>query len=98
MARNKSSQSKHDTKVSEIAKEFESKGYKVNADIIGYSRPKTIRGYRPDVIAKKGKLTKIVEIETSDSKGSKRDLKQMAAFRKEANSNKHITFRRNVTD
>ncbi len=43
--RSKKSQSKHDTKVLEIAKDFEAKGYEVMADISGYKRPGTRRDF-----------------------------------------------------
>lgn len=98
MDRSKSSQSKHDAKVRQISRDFEEKGFNVKADIEGYSKPETIRGYRPDVIAQKGSQRKIVEVETPDSLKSTRDLKQQQAFRQEAKNSQNTTFRRNVTD
>lgn len=98
MARSRDSQSKHDAEVRKIAKEFESKGFDVQADVKGYAKPETICGFRPDVVAQKGSQRKIVEVETSDSISSSRDVKQREAFRQEANRDPNTTFRRKVTD
>ena len=94
--RTKKTQSKHAAAVRAIAKEFENKGYEVEADVTGYSKPGTIGGYRPDVIAKKGKQEKIVEVETTDSVDSARDLKQQQAFRAAAKRSKNRSFKRVV--
>ena len=96
--RTKRSQSKHDIEVKRIAKELEKKGYKVKADIRGYSKPETIGGYRPDVVAQKGKEKKIVEVETSESVKNARDIAQQQAFRNAANRSKSTTFRRTIVD
>lgn len=98
MPRSKKAQSKHDTKVKQIAKELKEKGFNVHADVSGFPRPDTIKGYRPDVIAEKGKQKRIIEVETPDSVKSARDLKQQKAFRNEADKNKDTTFRREITD
>lgn len=98
MARNKKSQSKHDREVVRIATELENKGFKVKADIPGYSQPSTIGGYRPDVVAKKGKQRRIIEVETPDSVDSARDQKQQKAFRNAATRSQNTTFRRTITD
>ncbi len=92
--RGKRSQSKHDAEVRRIAKELKDKGYEVQADIRGYGKPDTIGGLRPDVIARKGVERKIVEVETSESRNTPRDLKQQRAFRQAANRSKNTTFRR----
>ena len=82
MPRSKRSQSKHDTEVRRIAKQKQKQrqGYDVQADIPGFAKPDTIRGYRPDVIALKGKKREIYEVETPDSKNSARDQGQQKAF------------------
>jgi len=51
MVRGKCSQPKHDAEVQKIANELQSKGFDVKADISGFSKPETIRSYRPEVIA-----------------------------------------------
>jgi Holliday junction resolvase len=98
MPRSKQSQSKHDTKVRQIAKEMEQKGFKVQADISGYKRPKTIGGYRPDVMAVKGSDIKIIEVETPDSLKSARDIGQQKAFRQAAKQSQNTAFRKIVSE
>ncbi len=98
MPRSKLSQSKHNVEVKRVATQYEEKGYDVKADIRGYSKPSTFRGYRPDVVAKKGRERKIVEVETPDSVGSARDVSQQKAFKQVAKLFKNTTFRRTVTD
>ncbi len=97
MARSKRSQSKHDTEVRRTASGLERRGYDVKADVKGFSQPDTISGFRPDVVATKGRERKIVEVETPDSVGSARDQKQQQAFRRSANRSEKTTFSRKVT-
>ena len=94
MARSKKSQSKHNTRVREVARQYEKQGFDVKADISGFSKPGTIGGYRPDVVAKKGRQRKIVEVETSDSVDRARDVKQQQALRRAADRSLGPTFRR----
>lgn len=96
--RSKRSQSQHDRKVRQIARDFEKNGFDVKADVQGFSRPDTIGGYRPDVVATKGRERKIVEVETTESKDSTRDRNQKKAFRKAANRSKYTTFTRRIVD
>ncbi len=98
MARKKQSQSKHDAKVRSIARDLTDKGFDVRADLKGYKKPDTISGYRPDVVATKGKQKRIIEVETPDSVNSARDVKQQKAFRNAANQSANTTFRRTITD
>ena len=98
MARSRKGQSKHDARVSELARRYENQGFDVKADVSGFSKPGTIGGYRPDVVAKKGRTRKIVEVETPTSVDSARDVKQQQAFRRAANRSVNTTFRRDVTD
>lgn len=97
MARSKTSQTKHDAVVRRIAKDLEQQGYNVKADVSGFRKPDTIRGYRPDVVAKKGRERKIIEVETPDSVGSARDRGQQQAFRQTAKSSDKTTFELRVT-
>ncbi len=97
MARTQKFQSEHDALVRELAREFKDKGYAVEADVSGFSRPATIGGYRPDIVAKKGEARKIVEVETPDSVDSARDTQQQQAFRNTASKSKNTTFSRKVT-
>ena len=98
MARSRASQSKHNNEVRRIARSLERKGHDVQADVRGYEQPKTLGGYRPDLIATKGAQRKIVEVETRDSVDSSRDKAQQSVFRQAANRSKNTTFRRVVAD
>ncbi len=94
--RSKRSQSRHDTEVRRLANQYKRQGYDVKADIRGFSKPDTIGGYRPDVVATKGRQRKIVEVETTESISSTRDEGQQRAFRKAAKRSENTTFRRLV--
>ena len=96
MARSRSSQTKHDAEVRRIAKDLQRKGYNVKADVSGFKKPDTVRGYRPDVVAKKGRERKIVEVETPDSVGSARGRAKEEAFRKAAKNSDKTKFERRV--
>ena len=94
MKRTKSQQSKHDSRVRKIAGGYKSQGWRVQADISGYSKPKTIFNRRPDVIATKGVRERIVEVETRSS--MKSDVAQRKAFKRFASLNKKRKFRTSV--
>ncbi|MBI2862615.1 MAG: hypothetical protein HYX89_07335 [Chloroflexi bacterium] len=79
------------------AQKLERQGYDVEADVRGYPKPVTIRGYRPDVVGHKGHERKIIEVETPDSVDSARDEAQQAAFRRAADQSTNTTFTRKVT-
>ena len=96
MPRRKSSQSKHDREVRRTANSLKRKGFKVEADVSGFDRPDSIRGYRPDVVARKGWKRVIVEVETPDSVNSVRDVRQQQAFKAAAKTAKHTSFRRKI--
>jgi len=98
MGRSKRNQSQHDAKVQRLANKLARQGFKVQADIPGFTQPKTIGGYRPDVVGKKGIQKKIIEVETPDSLKSKRDLEQQKAFKQAAKRSDNTTFVRVVTD
>jgi len=98
MARGRSSQSKHDKKVKEIASDYAQKGFDVKADVKGFSRPVTIGGFRPDVVATKGKLKTIIEVETPDSIDSARDTMQKSAFSKASSKSKNTSFKRFIAE
>ena len=97
MPRKARSQSKHDLVVKQEARNLKNKGFTVKADIPGFSRPDTIGGYRPDVYAEKGKIRKIIEVETPDSVDSARDQKQQKTFKAVAKRSKNTTFKRKIT-
>lgn len=87
-------QSKHDARVRKVAGGYKSQGWKVKADVRGYSAPRTIYGKRPDVIATKGKRARIVEVETRAS--MKKDIPQRNAFKRFASHDKKRKFRTNI--
>lgn len=88
--RGASTQSKHDQKVLKEAKALQKKGFSVKADIKGFDKPKSINGRRPDVQARKGKVEKIIEIETP--KTLKTDIQQQNTFEKYADRGKNRSF------
>lgn len=98
MARSKCGQDAHDTKVRVEAKNLKRQGFDVTADVPGFPTPKTLGGYRPDIIATKGKQRKIVEVETQESKNVARDKGQQSAFRQAANRSENTAFRRVIAD
>lgn len=94
--RSMTSQSKHDSAVRRIARDLKAKGYDVRADVTGFSQPRTFGGYKPDVVATKGKYRKIIEVETTESVASARDIAQQSAFRRVANRSQNTVFRRDI--
>lgn len=94
MKRTKSQQSEHDQRVRRIAGGYKSQGYKVKADIPGYSKPRTIYGRRPDIEATRGRQSVYTEVETKAS--LRTDVAQRKIFRKFASLNKHRKFRTSI--
>ena len=94
MRRTKSRQSKHDARVRKIAGGYAGQDWKVQADVPGYSTPRTIFSKRPDVRATKGAKERIIEVETRDS--LKSDISQRNAFKRFASLNKKRQFRTSV--
>lgn len=87
-------QSKHDARIRRVAGGYKSQGWKVKADVNGYSAPRTIYKRQPDVIATKGKKMRIIEVETKDS--MEKDIAQRNAFKRFASLNKKRKFRTSV--
>ncbi len=84
-------ESVHDKKVRKIAAAYFGMGYDVRADLSDYRSPKPIRGRIPDVVATKGKTTKIIEVETPESFKSHKD--QRMIFRDYASTKRRTKFR-----
>lgn len=95
--RGQPSQSKHNRKMREAARDYKVRGYNVSADVAGYPQPPTIGGYKPDVVARKGGHETIVEVETPDSVNSPRDIAQQNAFLRAARRSEKRHYRRIVT-
>jgi len=84
-------ESPHDKKVKRIAAAFWGRGYDVRAAVSGYDRPKPIRGRIPDVVARKGRTTKIIEVETYQSFPRHKDQRDI--LRDYANGRSRTHFR-----
>jgi len=89
--RSKRKQTCHNKSVKNRAAGFKGNGYNVKADLLGYKKPKTYNGSRPDIVATKGKKTILVEAETKDTRF--KDLEQQRNLRRYANSHKNTQFR-----
>ena len=95
--RTKHEQTCHNKAVRRSAGMLRSNGWSVKADIAEYKQPKSIcvdnQCRRPDIVAKKGKETRIIEWETPDS--FDRDREQHSVFRKYArrHSNTHSSVK-----
>ena len=98
MARSQRGQTAHDATVRQEANKLKNQGFDVEADVSGFPQPKTLGGYRADIIATKGAQRKIIEVETPDSKDNARDKGQQQAFRLAADRSKNTTFRRVIAD
>lgn len=85
---------KHNATVKKVAAGYKSQGWKVAADIVGYPKPKTIYRRRPDVIARKDKKERIVEVETPSS--FKREKNQRRAFKRYSSKKKSRKFRTKI--
>ena len=72
-----SDETAHDRKVRKIAAAYWGMGYDVRAAVPEYDRPKTIRGRIPDVVATRGKTTRIVEVETSQTFARHKDQRDI---------------------
>ncbi len=96
--RRKQGQSKHDRSVDRRAKSLQGRGWKVRADVRGFKRPKTVRVgrdvARPDIVAKKGGWTRIIEVETPGS--MKTDEDQRRVLRRYARRKKNTEYRTGV--
>jgi len=69
-------------------------GFTTNADLPGWNKPKKIRGFIPDLIAKKGKKEIILEVETKNT--DKSDAEQQEAFKEYSKRGKERTFRKKI--
>ncbi len=85
----------HDRKVRQIAKELKQKGWKVQADLKTYDTPDGIgkNNYTPDIVATRGKKTKIVEVDTPGTINND----QLASFRRSAVQRKNADFEHVIT-
>lgn len=80
----------HNSSVAKRAAGLIANGWKVKADILGYKKPKTLNGSRPDIDATKGKKRRIIEVETSDSRF--KDRQQHRNLRQYVKTKKNTKF------
>jgi len=66
--RTKKNQTCHNASVAKRAAGLKANGWKVDADIKGYSQPNILNGSRPDIDATKRGRRRIIEVETPDSR------------------------------
>jgi len=85
--RTKHNQTCHNSSVAKRAAGLVANDWKVKADISGYKQPETLNGARPDIIAKKGGITRIIEVETPES--MKKDKEQHKKLRDYARNRKN---------
>ena len=83
----------HDKKIRSTTSRYKRDGWSVRADIPGYKSPDPIGKYNrvPDIVVKKGKKTRIIEIETP--KSLKTDCAQRGTFKKHAANKQNTTFK-----
>ena len=71
-------------KVAQLAKKYSAKGYEVFVNLPNYKSPQRILGFMPDLIAKKGAETIIIEVKTSNSiRGNEDIIEQLSRYAKE---------------
>jgi len=92
--RTKTGQKKHDESVLRSAECYKKHGFRTNADLPGWNKPKKIGGFIPDLIAKKGKKEIILEVETKNT--DKSDADQQKAFKEYSKRGKERTFRKKI--
>ncbi len=88
--RSKKNQTCHDESVLRRAVGLETNGWNVHADIRGFTRPRNLNGSRPDIYATKKGKTRMIEVETTESRF--KDRKQHQNLRKYAKSRKNTSF------
>jgi len=92
--RTKTSQRKHDEGVLRSTKWYKNHGFKTEADLPGWNKPKKIGGFIPDLIAKKGKKEVILEYETENT--NELDKDQQKTFKKYCKKGKGKIFRKKI--
>lgn len=92
--RTKAGQRRHDLSVLRSANHYKGRGFKVKADLPNFVKPKKIKKFVPDLIAKKGEKEIILEIETQGT--NEKDKEQQQAFREYAGKSKGKTFKKKV--
>ena len=92
--RTKTGQKKHDDGVLKSAKWYKNHGFKIEADLPDWNKPKKIGGFIPDLIAKKDKKEIILEVETKNT--NELDKDQQKAFKEYSKKGKGRIFRKKI--
>lgn len=78
-------QSAEERKIASLARQYRNEGYKVYAQLKGYSKPELFGDYQPDLVVTKRGETIIIEVETSSTaKERKRAIEEFAKRAAEA--------------
>lgn len=71
------------TRIAKLARDYKARGYQVYAELAGYESPDNIVGVKPDLVAKKGDETIIIEVKTRDTTKSGKDkIEKLARYAK----------------
>jgi len=92
--RTKTGQIEHDESVLRSAIWYKSQGFITKADLPGWSKPKKIGGFIPDLIAKKDKEEIILEVERKNT--NELDKEQQKAFKEYSKKGKGRVFRKKI--
>ncbi len=93
-------ESRHDQEVRRQAEQYEKAGYRVRADLPGYTSPDTFgrkNPTRPDVQATRGNRTVVVEVETQRSKDTQHSRQQAETLRRSVAHRPNTTFKPVIT-
>ena len=97
MSRQHRNQSAHDRRVRNLANKLKNEGWRVQADLPNFDQPDPIGKDRriPDILAKRGGQTKIIEVETPGTVDSHQG--QHSTFRRSAAHRENGEFELVVT-
>lgn len=90
LKRTKTGQKQHDLEVLRWAEQKKKEGFSVEADLPKWPRPSKVEGNIPDAFASKGRIKKILEVETPDT--LKSDKQQRSGFRKWSATSENKSF------
>jgi hypothetical protein len=87
----------HKDSIERIAVAYNRSGYAVKADHIqSFEYPERYRMFKPDIVAEKGNKIILIEVETRNSLGTRREKRQRNAFGKWAKESQKRDFLREV--
>ena len=83
-------QASHDRCVQRLAQGLSLEGWSIEAHVSGWPKPPYINDYIPDIWARKGEATWIIDVETEDT--LRMDVAQHSAFQRYAARNPGTMF------